>query len=50
MLYILALPFGGALAARLRHHLLLMWAVWGGCSLVALILLWIGGALVQGGL
>lgn len=43
MLFILALPFGGALTARLRHELWHAWAIWGGCSLLALIALWIAG-------
>ena len=43
MIYVLALPFGGALAARLRHQQWQMWAVYGGCALLALITLWISG-------
>ncbi len=43
MLFILMLPFGGALTARLRHQLWQAWAIWGGCSLLALIALWIAG-------
>ena len=42
MFYALVLPFGGALAARLRHEIWPVWVVWGGCSLIAIIALWIG--------
>jgi hypothetical protein len=40
MFYVLALPFGGALAARLRHQQWQMWAIYGGCSILALVALW----------
>ena len=41
MLFVIVLPFGSALAARLHHNYWLAWAVWGGCSLVAFSALWI---------
>ena len=41
MLFILVLPFVGALTARLRHQFWQAWVVWVGCSLSALGALWI---------
>lgn len=41
MEWISVLPFGGALAARLRHRQWQVWAAWGAVSLIALAVVWI---------
>jgi drug/metabolite transporter (DMT)-like permease len=43
MFFLLLLPFGSALAARLRHRDWRVWAVWGGASLIAFVAFWIAG-------